>query len=137
MNKTVFLLLIIVLSFSCDKINSKKKFFGDWEIQKKEKKDISGNWQDVTKECEKDDAESYRNMGVWYYYPGDIRCTPADNIVQGSWDYDKNSNRLVYTNTGSVNVADAQVEQIDKDNMVLIMNYADTASVRITYKKAK
>lgn len=130
-------LLFFLSLISCDKINAKKKFFGEWKIVKKEQKDSDGVWKDVLKECEEDDAEAYRNMGQWYYYPGDIRCSPSENIIQGSWDFDKSQNRLVYTNTAGLNVADANVEEITKNNMVLIMNLADTLTVKISYQKAK
>ncbi len=137
MKKIVFLFFAIAL-FSCDKMNSKKQFFGEWQVLKKEQLNADNTWIDITEECDKDDSESYRNMGDWYFFPGDVKCTESDLPSKGKWNYDADNKRLVYANSTNINVAEATVVSIDGDGMILDMNSAGvTNTTRITYKKAK
>lgn len=133
--KTVFYTLALLSLISCSKLNEKKQFFGDWRVLKKEQKNAQGNWEDVTKECEKDDGEAYRNMGKWFYDPGQNRCTNIDNIATGSWNYEPSQQRIVYTSTAKINIAEAYVIEISKTNMVLELYTGDTLATRISYKK--
>lgn len=135
--KKVLFLFSLFLFLSCDKLNPKSKFFGEWRIIKKEMQQQDGSWKNIMKECEKDDAEAYRNMGLWYYYPGENRCQPYEQIIQGSWNYEKSENRIVYTNSANVNISDAYVDLITKDSMTLTLHQGDTAKIKISYAKAK
>lgn len=114
----------------------KSKFFGEWVVIQKEQL-VNNSWIDITQECDKDDAEAYRNMGLWYYYPGELRCSSSDDLLQGTWNYDKNDNRIVYANTSNINVSEAYVDLITKDSMTLSMQQGDSMTIRIRYAKAK
>lgn len=137
MNKILFVLGIVSL-IACNKMNEKRQFFGEWLIVKKELKNADSTWTDVTKECDLDDSEAYRNMGVWYYDPGKVGCGGTELPTTGKWNYEASSKRLVYTNSAGINVSEAYVESIDGDGMILNLRTADNPNTtRITYKKVK
>ncbi|MBN9295100.1 MAG: hypothetical protein J0G96_14070 [Flavobacteriia bacterium] len=136
MKKIIFPFILLAL-LSCDKVNSRRQFFGEWLVLKKEQQDANGDWQDITKECEKDDSEAFRNMGKWYYFPGSLRCSNTDKEAVGSWNYESSEKRLVFANSANINTSEAIVESIDDNGMVLNMNIADTMKMRITYQRVK
>jgi len=116
-------------------MNDTKQFLGTWQVTKKEKKNAQNQWQDSTKSCDLDDREEYQNMGKWYFDPGEMRCQPTDVLTTGTWDYDANEKRLVFGN-GQSNTAEAIVQTITSDKMVLILNTGTAGdSTRISYKR--
>lgn len=136
--KKILLLCSLISAVSCSKINQKKQFFGEWLILKKEQKNTDNSLTDITKPCELDDSEAYRNMGVWYYNPGNIKCTESELPTTGQWNYDASSKRIVYTSSVGINVSEAYVERIDGDTMILNLHVANNPNTtRITYKKVK
>lgn len=137
MKKISIVFLLVFGLLSCSKLMPKSNFFGEWVVIKKEQLTSENTWVDITQPCDKDDAEAYRNMGLWYYYPGELRCDPSEDIMQGTWNYDKDDNRLIYANTANINVSEAYVDLITKDSMTLSMNQGDSITIRIKYAKAK
>lgn len=119
-------------------MNAKKQFFGEWLVLKKEMKNAAGEWDDITQECDKDDSEAYRNMGEWYYNPGNVTCTEGELPTIGKWNYDADNKRIVYANSANINSSEAYVISIDGDGMVLEINSAGVPNpMRITYQKVK
>lgn len=136
--KKILPFILPVTLLSCSKLNEKKQFFGEWLIVKKELKGENGTLTDVTKQCELDDSEAYRNMGVWVYNPGNETCEEGELPTTGKWNYESSSKRLVYTNSAGMNTSEAYVELINSDSLIINLHVADNPSTtRITYKKVK
>lgn len=138
MKKYILLFGVALTFFSCKEINEKRQFFGEWLVLKKEQKNEDGTFTDITKNCDLDDNEAYRNMGTWYYEPGKEKCEDAELPTLGKWNYDRSNKRIVYSNSANMNVSEAYVVSIDGDGMVLdFRNSSVEHIVRITYKKVK
>lgn len=137
MKKYFFIALAFSL-FACNKLNEKRQFFGEWVVVKKERINENDAAEDITQECDKDDSETYRNMGEWYFDPGNEKCNEAELPIIGKWNYDSDNNRLVYSNNANINNAEARVQVITGDSMVLDLRTAGVEDIiRITYAKAK
>lgn len=144
--KQILFAFISIVLFSCEKEDEVKqseteqKLIGSWNRTKIESRKPNEEWQDITKNCDKDDVEEFQSSGKYVLYPGTALCNDQDGLLStGTWRTASNDTKIIFTYDEYEGEYESSIESISSTTLVLkhATGLEDQSEIRKTYTKTR
>jgi hypothetical protein len=143
--KILLLAFLSLTIISCDKEEEEKALsekaqllIGSWKKTKIESKKPNQNWENITRDCDVDDIEEFKNNGKYTLYPGSSLCEGQSNVISsGTWKFGANESVIIFTYDGYEGEYESVIESLSSTSLVVkfATGLTDGSERRTTYVK--